>query len=81
LLSSSSNPKNGFDISTFCQKMARPLKVFDMTSPDPIREAVIKVGATVRLSYSVKLAVIQQCFSLTINQQTVLSATINQRNE
>jgi hypothetical protein len=35
----------------------------------------------VHLSYSAKSTVIQQCFSLTINQQTVLSATINQRNE
>jgi hypothetical protein len=33
------------------------------------------------LSYSAESATIQQCFSLTINQQTVLSATINQRNE
>jgi hypothetical protein len=33
------------------------------------------------LSYSVKSAAIQQCFSLTINQRTVLLATINQRNE
>jgi hypothetical protein len=32
----------------------------------------------VRLSYSAKSADIQQCFSLTINQRTVLSATINQ---
>jgi hypothetical protein len=35
----------------------------------------------VRLSYSAKSAAIQQCFSLTINQRTILSATINQRNE
>jgi hypothetical protein len=35
----------------------------------------------VRLSYSAELATIQQCFSLTTNQRTVLSATINQRNE
>jgi hypothetical protein len=35
----------------------------------------------VRLSYSAESAVIQQCFSLTTNQRTVLSTTINQRNE
>jgi hypothetical protein len=34
----------------------------------------------VRLSYSVKSAAIQQYFSLTINQRTVLSTIINQRN-
>jgi hypothetical protein len=33
------------------------------------------------LSYSAESAVIQQCFLLTTNQRTVLSATINQRNE
>jgi hypothetical protein len=35
----------------------------------------------VRLSLSTESAAIQQCFSLTINQQTVFSATMNQRNE
>jgi hypothetical protein len=35
----------------------------------------------VRLSISAESAVIQQCFSLTTNQRTVLSATANQRNE
>jgi hypothetical protein len=35
----------------------------------------------VRLSLSAKSAVIQQYFSLTTNQQTVLSATVNQRTE
>jgi hypothetical protein len=35
----------------------------------------------VRLSYSAESAAIQQCFSLTTNQQTVVLATINQRNE
>jgi hypothetical protein len=35
----------------------------------------------VRLSYLAKSAAIQQYFSFTINQRTVLSATINQRNE
>jgi hypothetical protein len=35
----------------------------------------------VRFSYSAESAAIQQCFSLTTNQRTVLSATINQRNE
>jgi hypothetical protein len=35
----------------------------------------------VRLSYSAESAAIQQCFSLITNQRTVLSATINQRNE
>jgi hypothetical protein len=35
----------------------------------------------VRLSLSAESAAIQQCFSLTTNQRTVLSATINQRNE
>jgi hypothetical protein len=35
----------------------------------------------VRLSLSAESATIQQCFSLTINQRTVLSATINQQNE
>jgi hypothetical protein len=35
----------------------------------------------VRLSYSAESAAIQQCFSLTTNQRTVLLATINQRNE
>jgi hypothetical protein len=35
----------------------------------------------VRLSYSAESAAIQQCFSLTTNQRTVLSAIINQRNE
>jgi tRNA A37 N6-isopentenylltransferase MiaA len=38
-------------------------------------------GHPVRLSYSAELAAIQQCFPLTTNQRTVLSATINQRNE
>jgi hypothetical protein len=38
-------------------------------------------GALVRLSYSAKSAAIQQCFSLTINQRTVLSTIINQQNE
>jgi hypothetical protein len=35
----------------------------------------------VRLSLSAESAAIQQCFSLTINQRTVLLAIINQRNE
>jgi hypothetical protein len=35
----------------------------------------------VRLSLSAESAAIQQCFSLTTNQRTVLSAIINQRNE
>jgi hypothetical protein len=35
----------------------------------------------VRLSYLAESAAIQQCFSLTANQRTILSATINQRNE
>jgi hypothetical protein len=35
----------------------------------------------VRLGLSAESAAIQQCFSLTANQRTVLSATINQRNE
>jgi hypothetical protein len=35
----------------------------------------------VRLDLSAEPTAIQQCFSLTINQRTVLSATINQRNE
>jgi hypothetical protein len=35
----------------------------------------------IRLSYSAKSAAIQRYFSLTINQQTVLSATTIQRNE
>jgi hypothetical protein len=35
----------------------------------------------VRLSYSTESAAIQQCFSLITNQRTVLSVTINQRNE
>jgi hypothetical protein len=34
-----------------------------------------------RFAGSAKSAAIQQCFSLTINQQTTLSAIINQRNE
>jgi hypothetical protein len=33
----------------------------------------------IRLSLSAESAAIQQCFSLTANQRTVLSATINQR--
>jgi hypothetical protein len=36
---------------------------------------------TLRLSISAESAAIQQCFSLTINQRTVLSATTIQRNE
>jgi hypothetical protein len=35
----------------------------------------------VRFAGSAESAAIQQCFSLTINQRTVLSATIIQRNE
>jgi hypothetical protein len=35
----------------------------------------------VHLDLSAESAAIQQCFSLTINQRTVLSAIINQRNE
>jgi hypothetical protein len=35
----------------------------------------------VRLNLSAESAAIQQCFSLMTNQRTVLSATINQRNE
>jgi hypothetical protein len=35
----------------------------------------------VRFAGSAQSAAIQQCFSLTTNQRTVLSATINQRNE
>jgi hypothetical protein len=35
----------------------------------------------VRLNLSAESAAIQQCFSLVTNQRTVLSATINQRNE
>jgi predicted metal-dependent enzyme (double-stranded beta helix superfamily) len=35
----------------------------------------------VRLSLSAESAAIQQYFSLTTNQRTVLSATTNQRNE
>jgi hypothetical protein len=35
----------------------------------------------VRLDLSAESAAIHQCFSLTTNQRTVLSATINQRNE
>jgi hypothetical protein len=35
----------------------------------------------VRLSYSAKSAVIQQCFSLTINQRTIFSAILTQLNK
>jgi hypothetical protein len=35
----------------------------------------------VRLSYSAESTAIQQYFSLTTNQRTVFSATINQRND
>jgi hypothetical protein len=35
----------------------------------------------VRFAGSAESAAIQQCFSLTTNQRTVLLATINQRNE
>jgi hypothetical protein len=47
---------------------------------------LILLGATcdglhlVRLNISAELVVIQQFFSLTINQRTVLSVTTNQRN-
>jgi hypothetical protein len=55
----------------------------------PAGKSLIEIAMTqacdathpVRLSYSAESAAIQQCFSLTINQRAVLSATINQRNE
>jgi hypothetical protein len=41
----------------------------------------LRLLGSICLSYLAKSSIIQQCFSLTINQQTVLSATVNQRNE
>jgi hypothetical protein len=43
--------------------------------------AMFSANHPVCLSYSAESAAIQQCFSLTTNQQIVLSAKINQRNE
>jgi hypothetical protein len=41
----------------------------------------VEYQAKCKRSYSAELAAIQQCFSLTTNQRTGLSATINHRNE
>jgi hypothetical protein len=70
-----------------CGRQGRSLAVLVSQAPRPSQARPTPFSwircrpRLVRLSLSAESAAIQQCFSLTINQWTVLSVTINQRNE